>query len=382
MGDKTKTYWKTGAVERARATVRVILKSKCQNMSRDEKLRHMAAQVMLLNESPSPLDQLVRLSYAFEALELHAAEGGLERRHVQQLFAIATDILERHGVLRGRSRLAFLHGELLLLMGRIEAAGGATWQALMLVKQAVAATAGGPEERAAAARLFYAERLLRQGNAAMALTLAVEAPQSSLVQAAALRALGRPAEALRVLAPVGTPSAEWEIAKIEACAPGKFADLARDMRRGGRFYFVEALLEFALYCYCHDPVRARQTVPSLASLVRRANLEWQGDRHTALLQRVRPLEEAYQADAEAEPAVVRLVHGLAELSPLPTLEQEWLVRFAAGRFFACVNAMDLATVTLRDYQAASWRASDGATLDALGVGDDLLSRPWMASKAS
>lgn len=384
---KATNYWTTNAIERARATVRTILAAKCAAMSRDERLRHVVAQVMLMNESPSPLDQLIRFNYLLEALEVQSVAGGLERRHVNQLFEIGKEILARHGVLKPKSRLAFLHAELLMLMSRIDAANGDAWRAMVHSKHAVSLTGSAPDARFAAARLGHARWLVRQGHAPMALALIANLEESVasdqlppdliLVKASALRLTGRVKEALAALSSTRSREAEWEIAKMELCSPGSFKDLARDARQGGRFYWMGALLELALYSRCHEPATTRNFVPEISNLSRRRHLDWNEDHQRTLVGFLRLLDTAYRPGVDTDRMTEQLVHACRDLPALMTLEQEMLVTFAIGRWLSRVNALDLAATFLRDYRAKSLASSDATTSDALGIGQDLLARPWM-----
>lgn len=332
--------------------------------------------VEALATNPDPEAQLRRFLFLLTLLSQHERHGWLTPPEVTRVADVAGAILKIQGISRQSSKLAWLHGDLDLVLSQIRRKEGRPWQAAWLAQNAVATGLGGSRDETHAA-LTTAGRALRLGNVTLALDAATRAdtdPVARITRIQALRLAGRLSEAgdLARTTRVTDPSQSLELAWEDLCRiaqrSGDLTGMVNAVARGRSHRHPTYMLEATLWA---------KVVPSKQWLARVPRAETirklfpdafrRGSHGSFFFECAAKLDRCYDNGIPLPHRLSEIGDLLEDTGRLLTFDKELLLFAAATRFLSRYHQPVLAAMVQSEYRARSLRASDGATPDVFGV---------------
>jgi len=192
LGDKG---WKTSTFEKEQKKVRDALIAISEKST--ERLNYCLVRFQLLEGEQKAILQLRCYIYIIFALVHHEKYGGLSKRQIQRLSRTADAILKIQGI-RTSSKLAFLHGDLHLVLSQIARKEGGHWKAAWGQQVAVHLSHRSRRGGKGFEALAMAIRSLRLGHAQLAIQNLVEAERLDLPPQSLIRTRIEHIKALRL----------------------------------------------------------------------------------------------------------------------------------------------------------------------------------------
>ncbi len=396
-----KSSWTVALVNQTKSDVRdEIDKAVVGNSDLGVRLSHILAQVARLQDEVNSPNLLRCLVYVMSALVHHERFGGLSMADVGRLFEIGKRILQWRGVKAGKSNLAFLHGELHLVMSQIFRREGeplrSAWEQQLSERMSGATPVGGsPAHQAMALGL----RAIRLGHAALAmhsfqdaLKAGMAPPQRCRLQVEMVRTLrlcgmrGRAQAECNVFLQSDGLSAneraelQWEENCLALHGPdADLTPLLASVKKGQVHHAESYILEAFIWTRAVSSTEWLKRYPTVKSLARNPNLDFRGAGF--LYRAARLLETSYDVDIPLLTRCERLGRVVFERDLLLGVDKELLVLAATARWLVRNHFFPLASLVIATYQGLSRTLSSGSASDTLGLVCDLVNKEWFQSAA-
>ena len=361
-----------------------------------KRLIYATDQIQELEQDDTPGGRLRRFIFIVSALVHHSRFGGLKDRQVRRLANLAYAILQTEGIQPGKSRLAFLYGELHLALSQIYRKTGDHWLAAWEQQTSFHLSGKEPPGGEGFQFLSMGIRSIRLGHCHKAIEyfrLAEEQklPDRQFMQARlglirALRLTGSLGASEKLATDTGEqcqPNAaekrelEWDAACREVQDKGDMNLMLRMVRKGADHYLPVYLLEAFLWAKCLPERRFEKKLPTIRYLARKKDLKIQN--LGILYEAASVMETCYDYDIPISIRLRKLGEILARTSDFVTLDTELLFWAAAGRWLARSHLFSMTSLVLSEYQMLNLRQSLGDNPDVLGLVSDLMAKPWFDS---
>lgn len=371
--------WTAEAADSARREVDARLAAASGVEERVAVLRHA------LGSDGGSGDDLVRFHYCLAALRFHADHGQATPAECKRLRQEAEAILRMHQIVPGKSKLAFLHGDLAAAWAHFLARAGQGQAALWSLIEGERESLGADDEAAEFRRLVaLGAGCLRRGQAKLgaeillaALATEPKAPGATpLIYARALWLSGDRGEALNVLeslAQDGEDSADaaWLRAVIK-----NDRETARKISRDrGTERPAYVQVEAALMLHADRAKNLAAEAPTVAALRRRLGKD-PDQAVTALLRALKAVEDLGDTGIPLTIRMEKLGEALAEREGLATKDQELLVTAAAARGLARLSQFTAARILAEEYRLVCLATSGGDESDVFHLVGDLYDKAW------
>lgn len=373
--------WSKPSIEKQKASIRAWIAS--LNVSPKQQLHEILREVkQLVNSSDEELQLRAFLLVVF-ALAHHLRHGGLSQRDIGWLGLLGDTLLRIRRIESSRSRVAFLFGDLHLMLSQIHWKEGKQWEASW--EQLLAKTQeGGGGEASAGTYLALANRSLRLGQATNALTwidkattLGLEgwwANQAALKRLMIFRLQGEYTAAENFetkFLETGTPNeaeareVAWEKKTRVAQQTGDLTDLVHSVRRKKEHHETEFAMEAFLWTRAVSSTKWMKQFPNFRKLVYSSQIKTKAS--DPLYRAVITIEQCYDSELSVLRRLRDLGEVLGELPSLINLNHELLVRAASLRWLTRVNAGDARALVACEYENLCRKLSDGKSDDVLNV---------------
>jgi hypothetical protein len=386
--------WTRNKIETEKAKVRSELDPFVEKGDLTGRLAFIQEEMDKLADDDSSRSQLRRYVLAVSSLVHHERYGGLTDSQIKGAAKIAFTILKVQGIKTKLSKIAYVYGELHLILSLVYRKAGlpfeSAWEQLMAHHYSSRAPTGGPGFQS----FSRAIRAMRMGHSEIALKNFVAAnehlsgkamEQARLGQAKALRFLGNLNECELVVQSLMagdlTAGAKLEcIWELACCKIHRDHDLTAMMKLIGKdasHFQATYLIESYLWA-CALSLRSwREGFYKWSTLARYKDLGVRD--HGVSFQAVRILEACYDDSVSLGLRLQALGEHLAIRREILLVDVELLFLLASVRWLARVGAEDMAGLILAEYKGLCMKLSSGKSQDVLGLAEDLLNRSWAAA---
>ncbi len=321
------------------------------------------------------------------ALAHHLRNGGMSISDIDKMANLADTLLRIQGVDSPRSRIAFLAGDLHLMLSQIYWKSGDQWKACW--EQLLSRVLGGPaEENTAHGYLALANRALRLGQAANALRWIETAKknglgsdgwwsiQSGLKQLMIFRLQARFQEAetleSQLLAHPKISADErteiqWEKLSRIAHSEGDPSLLLQSVKKGKQHHDVEFAIEAFLWSRAVSSTRWMKQYPNFRKLVYSSQIKTR--KNDPLFQALTVLEGCYDTGIPMPRRLRDLGEVLGNLNLLVNLNHELLVRAASLRWLIRSSSPEAECLARTEYESLCRKITEGASADVLNAFD-------------
>jgi len=350
---------------------------------RQERLRHALRGVVESESDASEEGQLRRYVFAMSCLVHHERHGGLPTAQVRRLARLALAVLQVQRISPESARLAYLYGDVHLVMSQISRRKGDHWAAAWEQQLARRLFRRNEARGGAFQALALAIRALRLGQADAAVDLYERAESEDRTGTLLARArLGRirslrlagdipGAAALARTTTLDTPGAVLELAWEAHC---RHAQSTHDLdpmlafaKADGPQKGAVFLLEAWLWAAAHASKRWLERFPSAAALGRSKPAK--ARKHGHLYRCIEALGLCHDPDVPFDLKLRELGEVLHRLDTIVSVEGELLVLAASVRWLRRAHAGYLAALTFGRYRALSWSLTSGREGDLLRLGE-------------
>lgn len=393
---KIRSVWRKEKIDAEKRVIRKVIEGFSEGSgSKKERLNFILKRIGELADDSRPLGQLRRFIYTLSALSHHLNFGGLSPSQVKNLATLATAILKTQGVRPIVSRLAFLFGDLHLILSQIHWRSGNQWEAawqqqLALYLSSKTASAGKDENFESKGLQFLGAgvRAMRLGHASLALENFRRAEARGIfgdfaarirVEAAkTARLSGNFAEAEQIvretllmpnLSEGNRRELDWEHKCQTAQKTGDIGPLVTSVLRGKSHHDVTYLLEAFFWTRIVASRDWIKRFPTIRKMAYDAALDLKSA--GVSYQCARALEFCYDYAAPYTFRLERVGKALSLSQSLLTMDQQLLVWAAAVRWLSRGRSPFIAELVLHEYQALSLRLTRGNKTDALGLLSDV-----------
>jgi hypothetical protein len=393
--------WTITLVENEKSDIREELDAILAKSGSEAKLRHILSRIRDLDDDETHLGALRRFIYVVSALVHHLRHGDLKPQQVRNLYGLGQALLQSQEIPYGRSRLAFLYGELHLALSQVYRRDGehwkATWEQHLSHILAREHLPGGESFY----RMTAANRVLRHGDAPLAIAEYREAEllglsgqskeqcRIALVKALRLAGCIDEAGALLIetrqdklflnLSKIGLRELVWEELCLAIQRGSELDKMLTTVNPKGDHREAIYMLEAILWSLCISKRSKTDEMASVKTIGRYRDLA--AHRLGFFYEICQTLENCYDTDIPLPFRLNDLGAALARTSELVTVDKELLVWAASSRWLARIKLFSLARVTLLQYEALSLRLSGGRVRDVLGCLSDMYERHWYLGRA-
>ena len=375
-----KARWQKPRVEAWKTEVRAELSADFP--SPEKRLAYIVDRIEELAPKEDAASECRRYIYVMSSLVHHERHGGLTPTQINRAADLALALLASNGITPGDGKLAYLHGELHLVMSHIHRQAGdpwmSAWEHRLIQVSSRKAPPGGSDFQA----LSTAGRSLRLGDAAVAVANFRQAEQGELPAALrekarlglikALRLSDQIEEAKEIIAATdadftlseaGEKELSWEsacLSVVEGHSPGPLVALVRKNKPHHESIY---LLETHLWTFCYNADDWRRNLAKVRTMARRDDLRPQN--HGIFHRFTLKLEETYEADRVPTQALREFGKYLSRTHELNTIDKELLIYIASANVFLAQKMNPLAELCLAEYRGLCLRLTSGRTTDVL-----------------
>lgn len=317
------------------------------------------------------------------ALAHHLRQGGLPAKEVQWLGYVGDTLLRLHGIENSRSRVAFLFGDLHLMLSQIYWKEGRQWDATweQLLAKTQESSSG---DSKSGTLLALASRAFRLGQLENALRWIEEAQtqglegwwanQAQLKRLMVFRLQGRFSEAetlersflkSALLNESERREISWERLTRAAQQTGDLVALVHSTRRRAEHHDAEFAMEAFLWTRIVSSTRWMKQFPNFRKLVYSSQIK--PSANDPLYQAIKTIEDCYDNQLSILRRLRDLGEVLGSLPKLINLNHELLVRAAALRWLIRVNAHDARGLVQAEYENLSLKITNGTSRDVLNA---------------
>ncbi len=388
-------YWTVSDIDAVKKETRSELEQYATAHGQRAKLKYIFQRVNELSESTDSDSLLRTFVYVISALIHHLRQGGLQEREIERLAHIGRNCLRLQGVVPGRSKTSFLHGELHMALSQVFAHEGNLWRASWDQLVAKLATRDEPVGGIVFHELSLGRRNLRLGygdatlrNFSTAVQHAIGEEQQILCKislAKALRLTGRRDDAASIVADLLRCEAltdeqrvelEWEVAWGRLAEQKQLRELVQMVGPKGRHqsgaYVSEAkLASFAVQEREFEARFARVSTYKSRGVMTPSGL---GVFFHCLV----AIEDCYDKGIPSTNRLDTVANLLEQSSSIVSIEKELLFLAATARWLARSNFREFSIQVLSRYRSLSWSLSSGRNADVLGIVEDLMERDWFS----
>ncbi len=379
---KPSVLWSSRSIESEKAEIRAWV----ETLPKEAKGRMQALlkEVRHISKESGPRVPLRHFLLIVFTLAHHLRTGLLSEKEVHSLGYMGDALLRIQGVEPGKSRVAFLFGDLHLMLSQIFWKSGRQWDAAW--EQFLATTQGGtsPQSGAGTPFLAMANRAFRLGQTGTALDWLTEADSLGLDAGLSAQAdlkrlmihrLRRDFPAAEALS--GELSArpglsndekreiEWERLCRGAESGEDIGELLNSVRRGKSHHEAEYAMEAFLWSRAVAPKRWIEQYPTFRKLVYSSAIEPKSK--DPLFAAVQSIEACYDASVSLGRRLRDLGEALSQVSKLVNVGHEVLVWAAALRWVTRVNLKQARRLVEEEYASLSRKLTGGKHADALGL---------------
>ncbi len=384
---KKGSVWRRENIDHEKKVIKRVLDSFSDPKDKGARLNLILKRLNDCMDSSDPEGQLRRFIYIMSALSHHLQFDGLTKSQVKNLSSLAVAILRSAGIQPSISKLAYLYGELHLILSQIYSKGGDQWEATWQQQLAIYLSAREMVDKGLQL-LAAGIRMLRIGQVRLAETTLQEAENSGLspqflVRARlerlkALRLEGRMTEATQLAE--GTQVVEeitdeerreldWELKCQHVQKTAEINHLVIAVLKGKSHHFPSYIMEAFLWTRAVASREWIRRFPKFKKLAGESRVL--GRANDAFSQIVRTFEAAYDYDVPYSHRLERVGKALSLISFLNSIDKELLVWACAVRWLARARFPQTTELVLNQYQALSLKVSWGKSTDVLCVLRDL-----------
>ncbi len=390
--------WTQKEVLETKKSVKAELDPFNQPADRKKRLSLIFKNISELEDKEDAKSQLRLYIFIMSALVHHERFGGLSNQQIRNLSDIAFAILQTQGIEPAKSRLAFLYGELHLVLSQVSRKEGDHWAATWEQQLSFQLAGRAKKQEEAVNTLATAIRAMRLGfsNIAYNRYSKVEEDREKDHPQFARARLGRilclrlanqleEADALSQdtlkncqLTDSQKLELEWEAVCRQATSTLDFSNMFPLVKRGGSHYLPVYVVEAYFWTRTTASRKWLDRMPQIQTLARNRNLKPQ--KLEAFYDFAVILERCYDTDYPFVVRLRKLGDILRKTSQLISIDKELLVWAAAARWLSRNHSFDLASIALSQYQSISTRLSNGHCLDALGTVSDMFEKDWFLNR--
>lgn len=302
-------------------------------------------------------------------------------------------ILQVHGITPASSRVAFLHGEIDLVMSQLTKQSGRQWESAWLQQRAFHMSGASADDLSGTNALGMAIRAMRLGHSQIALAQFEYAEKAlTNVQDFFRARLGR-IQALRLvqnydhadelsrdlkknhdLPKIVEQEVIWEASLRKVQTDQDLTAITTLVNKKSPFFQSSYLLEYHFWARAIASKKWLERPIATHLLQRQKSLNVAAEGF--FLKACRQLEACHDSAYPFVSRVDGLGAILANAHQVISIDRELLLWAAAGRWLMRNHAFGLASLVIAEYSSQSLRVSQGKTRDALGISSDMFDKEW------
>ena len=390
--------WTANQVDQAKIAIKAELDRIEEAQGRPARLQSILRELQAAADKHDDDNRLRSFVLIMSALVYHQRLGGLKDSQVSSLHNKAVAILQAQGIEPGRSRLAFLWGELHQVKSLIDRRNGEHWLAAWELQLGGYLSRPTKFHDSPFQSLAYANRSLRLGNARLAYqwyetaSMAKQATvkeQALLGQVRCARLMGEIDLCLRLIENNIKASEDfseaskrefgWEKLRIDHIVSDNFAPIFPQIQKKNEFHSTTFIVEAYLLAASLSSKDWMNRMRKMRTVARDKHLDTK--RRQAEFNFALCIEDGYEVDVPLVNRLRNLGQHLSGLSEIPNIDKVLLAWAAATRWLIRSHAKPLAALTLREYRSLSMRLSDGQDDDVTRACRDMLDAEWYKETA-
>lgn len=381
--------WRKAVVDQVKKEVKKELDQANEGKSPSKRLVFILKSINQHKESKETKQNIRLYVLCMSALVHHARQGGLRKNEIKNLESLAYNVLLRSNVKPITSQLAYLYGELQLVVSQISRLERDHWKSAWEQQMAVYYSGASHINSDAYEALSLAIRMRRLGNFGDALdnyyiafndqNLSLQArSQAGLGILKCYRFIGFEQEARRFgkelselvkELPRYLKEIEWESACLELKFHQEIKPIIQLTRKSGTHFEPIYILESILWILGLQETRYHRKIPDLTPLIRKKMISSRD--HPTLLKSVQLMIAGYDSEEPLPSRVRDLGFVVTSLQEFTTIEQQLLFSLAISRFLKRNKLHPTARLCALQYSRAT--NYHGQVLeDPLGIGSDVV----------
>ena len=340
-------------------------------------------QIRDLTEGGAEQNDLKVLIYVLSGLVLQGRSRILKPGELRQLIQLGYKISSKHKLDHKTSRLSFIFGEFLMILGQIERAQGDHWQALWCQYTGFKVIRQRPDYSENFQIFTMANRYFRLGHIKRALA-SYEEVQASLSGANLRQCLVNQARGLRLINNFNAAEEkrreildttdesirnqliielDWESMVTTAMQTHDLSAIMTSIRKSKPHYESGYIIEATMWALSSPSKNWLERVPKLKNLSRNKSLTL--DRSDQFYRIASFLQQSYEANDAFAARLDELGKLIPTFSQCVNIDKELLCWLAAYRWLIRFKCDDMAHVCLAEYRKICFLISDGDNLDLL-----------------
>lgn len=389
-------FWQESSIDQERQAIKAELDAAAEGGDLSKRLDIALRKIGDLAPDASPIAQLRRYIYVVSALVHHERNGGLSGSQIRNLTDVALAILAVLRIKPGFSKAARLHGDLKLVLSQIHRKEGHHWLAAWEQQMAHFMARGHPSGGEGFQSLALANRALRLGHNALALSELDAAEKDITDQRLRDRVRFERVRAFRLarrfddadrssreaLQNSGMDKSmrlefEWEELCREVQRTGDLSRMLSSVKPNQSHHNSGYIIEASLWARIPLSLEWMEKMTKLSTAVSKVERypKQIGYTYECALQ----LERCYDLEIPLPMRMEAIGQVLSRANMFMTVDMELLLWAAVARWLSRSKAFRLANLVLSEYQWMSVRLTDGQGKDSLGLLGDLFGREWIVN---
>ncbi|SMF71154.1 hypothetical protein [Pseudobacteriovorax antillogorgiicola] len=381
------SHWRKKDIQSIQIQIKESLDGVAVERSDPARLRYMLDQISRLEDAMDSQVQLQRYLFTIFALVHHERYGGIPKPRLARIIDLAYALLAVNRVKPQTSKLAYLYGELHLVISQISLKEGhslrSSWQQAMARSFSGDQFPGGDHFYHLAMGIrFFRLGFLPEAIEHFEKVSESDLPENSRLQGKAYlvksyrlsdqfnkaRVLCESFLAMKDSDPGFQEELQWELACLKLSETLDPADCVMMVQKGKSHYHSTYVLEAFLWSHALKTLAWNDRFFKLKTYGKHFKLK-HDDQSYVLCQK---LEDAYDSSIDFIVRVRQLGECLEGLERYIDHQKRLLFLLGTSRWLQRYNQYALAHITLNEYKALSLRLSQGKSSDVLHLAADLI----------
>ena len=386
--------WRYKAVENTKTEIKQVLTHLEQNQGSQKKFEFITNEISHLEDDTSSQGYLRRFIFVVNALFHHQRHGGLSKKEISDLAALAYALLQLNGVKPTTSQLSYLYGDLHWALSEIALKNGDVLGAAWEQQLGIHLSAKNSLSMGELKLLSMGIHSLRLGNAILAQHYLKRSLEGELPQAYRERAwivlmrsyrfaheredfdkLLIEIENQKNSVPFQT-ELEWEKLCFDINTTNNLDEMIKSVKKGKSHYTPSYLLETIFWIRAVPSIKWFDRLPKLSSLAQYKELSFQSQ--PLFYSFAQQFEKLYDAQIPFTHRLNGLNKVLKKASQLRNIDKEMIVWLAATRWLYRSRYYDMSALIFEEYKSLSLRVTKHKCQDSFGICSDLLKTDWLS----